>query len=199
MEFVEIKTAGNKSSLQKQAIQPPPACSGVRAVPLDAAENALSLDGAVHTQQGPMDAVEVGKDLLMEASQFLVEANGTVAFGFGAFIFMGTAGAILTLVKLLCPAKAVALHRNRAEETEFFVVGAQESAVFIYPEVNSPIGVVPVFFVGMFFLIQREFHVYKPPFCERHQRGYETSRCHRVKILLYLTTGGFSKLHNPWR
>ena len=47
-----------------------------------------------------MDAVEVGKDLFMEASQFLVEADGTVTFGFGAFIFVGTAGAILTLVKL---------------------------------------------------------------------------------------------------
>ena len=75
VELVEIKTAGNESGFQKQTVQASSSGPGIGAVPLDAAESTLGLDRAVHAQQGAMDAVEVGKNLLMEAGQFLVEAD----------------------------------------------------------------------------------------------------------------------------
>lgn len=49
MELVKIKTARNESGFQKQTIHPSPAGSRVGTVPFDAAERALSLNGAVHT------------------------------------------------------------------------------------------------------------------------------------------------------
>ena len=49
MEFVEVKTTGNECGLQKEAIQATPPGSGVGAVPLDATEGTLGLNGAVHT------------------------------------------------------------------------------------------------------------------------------------------------------
>lgn len=72
MEFVEIKPAGNKSCLQKQTIQPPSSCSGVGAVPLDTAKGSLGLNGAVHAQQGTVNAGKVVQDLLVKVSQLLV-------------------------------------------------------------------------------------------------------------------------------
>ena len=43
------------------------------------------------------------------------------------------------------------------------------------------------------------FHGYKPPFCERHRRGYETyGLSHNFKIC-YNILGEFGILQNPWR
>ena len=62
-----------------------------------------------------MDAVEVGKNLLMEAGPFLINADGAVAFGLGALVLVGTAGTVLALVKFLYPA-AVVLDRHGIAE-----------------------------------------------------------------------------------
>lgn len=160
IEFVEVKTAGNECGLQKEAIQATPPGSGVGAVPLDATESALGLDGAVHTQKSAVDAVEIVENLLVEMGQFLVETDGTVTFGLGAFFLVRTAGAVLTLEEFLRPAIAVALNRNRAEEKEFFVVWTEQISVFVDSEVDSTIRVVLVLFVSGFFLIHGEFHVF---------------------------------------
>ena len=92
--------------------------------------------------------------------QFLVETDGTVTFGLGAFFLVRTAGAVLTLEEFLRPAIAVALNRNRAEEKEFFVVWTEQISVFVDSEVDSTIRVVLVLFVSGFFLIHGEFHVF---------------------------------------
>ncbi len=144
IEFVE-KTAGNECGLQKEAIQATPPGSGVGAVPLDATESALGLDGAVHTQKSAVDAVEIVENLLVEMGQFLVETDGTVTFGLGAFFLVRTAGAVLTLEEFLRPAIAVALNRNRAEEKEFFVVWTEQISVFVDSEVDSTIRVSGTF------------------------------------------------------
>ena len=47
--------------------------------------------------------------------------------------------------------------------------------------------------------VYRVFHGYKPPFCERHRRGYETyGLSHNFKIC-YNILGEFGILQNPWR
>ena len=71
MEFVEVKTTGNECGLQKEAIQATPPGSGVGAVPLDATEGTLGLNGAVHTQKSAVDAVKIVQNLLVEMGQFL--------------------------------------------------------------------------------------------------------------------------------
>ena len=83
-----------------------------------------------------MDAVKVGKYLLMETSQLLIEADGAVALGLGAFSLVGTAGTVLTLIKLLGSAVVVAPDRYGMQKKEFPVVGTQQIAVLIYPEVD---------------------------------------------------------------
>ena len=98
---MEVKTAGNESSFQKQALQATSVGSGIRAVPLDTSEGTLGLDGAVHAQQGAVDAVEVVENFLVEAGKLLIEADGAVALSFGAFILVWTARAIFALIKFL--------------------------------------------------------------------------------------------------
>ena len=92
VEFVEIKAAGNQSGLQKQTLQASPPRPGVGMVPLDRAEGALGLNGAVHAQQSAVYAVEVGKNLLVEAGQLFVQMDDTVSRRLGALILMGAAG-----------------------------------------------------------------------------------------------------------
>ena len=42
-------------------------------------------------------------------------------------------------------------------------------------------------------------HVYNPPFCERHRRGYETRGLSHVFRICYTIHGAFGILQNPWR
>lgn len=75
----------------KEAIQATPPGTGVGAVPLDATEGTFGLDGAVHTQKSPVDAVEIVQNHLVEMGQLLVETDGTVTLGLGAFFLVSTA------------------------------------------------------------------------------------------------------------
>lgn len=79
------------------------------AVLLDAAEGTLGLDGAVHEQKSTVDAVEVGKDLLMEAEQLFIQADGAATLGLGAFVLVRTVGTILSLIEFLNSTVVVAL------------------------------------------------------------------------------------------
>ena len=47
--------------------------------------------------------------------------------------------------------------------------------------------------------VERYFHAYNPPFCERHQRGYETRGLSHVFRICYTIHGAFGILQNPWR
>ena len=107
-----------------------------------------------------MDAVKVGKYLFMETSQLLIEADGVVALGLGAFSLVGTAGTVLTLIKLLCSAVVVAPERYGTQKKEFPVVGTQQIAVLIYPEVDCSKRIIPIFLVGIFFLIDFYYKSY---------------------------------------
>ena len=42
-------------------------------------------------------------------------------------------------------------------------------------------------------------HVYNPPFCERHRRGYETCGLSHIFKICYNIHGEFGTLQNPWR
>ncbi len=42
-------------------------------------------------------------------------------------------------------------------------------------------------------------HVYNPPFCERHRRGYETCGIPHIFKICYNIHGAFGTLQNPWR
>ena len=42
-------------------------------------------------------------------------------------------------------------------------------------------------------------HVYNPPFCERHRRGYETCGLSHIFKICYNIHGAFGTLQNPWR
>ena len=48
-----------------------------------------------------MDAVEVVENFLVEARKLLVEADGAVAFGLGAFILVRAVGTIFALIEFL--------------------------------------------------------------------------------------------------
>ena len=51
-----------------------------------------------------------------------------------------------------------------------------------------------------YFLAKSNGDIYKPPFCERHRRGYETEGDFRwYKEFAILSTEAFGKLHRPWR
>ena len=108
-----------------------------------------------------MDAVEVGKNLLMEAGQFLIEADGAVILGLGTFFLIGTAGTVFALIKFFCSAIVVALDRYGTQKEEFPVVWTQQITVPIYPEVDRPEWIIPIFLVGGFFLIHRKLHISK--------------------------------------
>ena len=58
------------------------------------------MDRAVHAQEGSMDAVEVGQDLFVKGSEFLVQANRAVIFFFGAFFLVGTAFAMIFVLSI---------------------------------------------------------------------------------------------------
>lgn len=49
----------------------------------------------------PVDAVEVVQNFFMEPTQLLIQANRTVTFALGAFLFNGAAGEIPALIILL--------------------------------------------------------------------------------------------------
>lgn len=107
-----------------------------------------------------MNAVKIGNNFLVEPGQFPIQAYGAVSFSLGAFVLVGTVGAVFALVELLCPAIAIPLHRDVPQEEELFVIWADKTSVLSHTKINRPKGIFPIFFVSVFLLVHWKLHVF---------------------------------------
>lgn len=199
MVLVQVKTTAYQGNLQNCLIYAPPSEPFVPSVGFYFPVGPLGLYGTIHAEQCAMNAVQVIENLFVERSQFIVQTNDSVMLAFVAFGSVWAAAAIFALVYFQGPPILVPFYRLCSKKEELFFVRTHQPSFFVYPKIYGTVWIVTILLVLTFLFEHWKFHVYNPPFFERHRRGYETCGLSHVFRICYNIHGEFGILQNPWR
>ena len=99
----------------------------------------------------------------MELGKLLIYADRSVLFCLLTPVRIRASAAILAFVDFLLSPVLIPLDRLSVCKVEFFVIRANQVAIFVCLEIDCAERIISVFFVGGFLLVHGEFHVLLHP------------------------------------